>query len=164
MLIKLFMVMLLIASFQSYGAKKECADLLDKFQNIQSEQKQGQSFKNSVKLRKKEDVARQKWWDCENNKIKPKTKKKTKSVKKKKSIKLKKTYKPSFKDAPQVFSSNQQIVVKGRFSGKKQLHWLSYYKRPKECAKPKTTQVFAFCIEDKTKQQNKFEQEFQKNQ
>jgi len=159
MLIKLFMVMLIIASFQSYGAKKECADLLNKFQNIQSEQKQGQSFKNSVKLRKKEGVARQKWWDCENNKAK----KKTKSTKKKKSIKPNKTYKPLSKDVPQAFSSNKQIVIKGRFTGKKQLHWLSYYKRPKECAKPKTTQVFAFCIEDKTKQQNKFEQEFQNN-
>ena len=163
MLIKLLIGVLFIVSFESYGAKQQCAVLLEKLQNIQSQQKQGQPFKSSIKLREKENVARKKWWDCEKNKVKPKTKDKVKSKKKKKSIKLKKSYKPLNTDTPQVFSSNQPIVVKGRFSGEKQLHWLLYYKRPAECAKPKTTQVFAFCIENKTEQQSKFEEEYEKN-
>lgn len=161
MLIKAFVGLILFASFNSYGAKKECIVLLDKLQNIQAQQRQGQTFKSSVKLREKEDVARQNWWNCENNKTKPKSK--TKSKKAKKKVLLKNNNKPLVKKASQVFSSNQAIIVKGRFSGDKQLQWLSYYKRPKKCARPKTTQIFAFCMEDKTAQQDKFEAEFENN-
>ncbi|WP_426369254.1 hypothetical protein [Pseudocolwellia sp. HL-MZ7] len=157
MFIRLIALMLMVMSFQSYGAKKECAGLLDKFQNIQSQLKQGQSIKSSASLRKKEDIAREKWWDCENNKTT------SSSTSKKKVVKLKKTDKSILEDAPKVFSSNKNIVIKGRFSGDKQLQWLEYYQRPKKCGRPKTTQVFAFCMEDKTEQQNKFEQEYQNN-
>ncbi|WP_426359789.1 hypothetical protein ACPUVO_06060 [Pseudocolwellia sp. HL-MZ19] len=163
MFIRLIALMLMVMSFQSYGAKKECAGLLDKFQNIQSQLKQGQSIKSSASLRKKEDIAREKWWDCENNKTTSSSTSKKKKTYKKKVVKLKKTDKSILEDAPQVFSSNKNIVIKGRFSGDKQLQWLEYYQRPKKCGRPKTTQVFAFCMEDKTEQQNKFEQEYQNN-
>jgi hypothetical protein len=160
-----FLVVIFITSFQSHAAKKECVELLNKYHNVQSQQRQGSSFKRSISLRKKEDAARQKWWACENNKLKPKAKSKNKITKKKykkKTIKLVNNSNKTIKKTPRVFSSNN-IVIKGRFVGDKQLQWLSFYKRPKECAKPKTTQVFAFCMEDKMTQQDAFEQQFKEN-
>jgi hypothetical protein len=154
----------MITSFESFGAKKECAELLEKFQNIQSQLKQGQSIKSSASLRKQEDEARDKWWNCENNKSTSSSKNENiKTAKKKAIVKSTTSDNATLQYAPQVFSSNKDIVIKGRFSGEKQFQWLEYYQRPKKCARPKTTQVFAFCMEDKTEQQNKFEEEYQNN-
>lgn len=158
------LVVIFITSFQSHAAKKECAELLKKYHNVQSQQRQGHSLKSSITLRKKEDKARQKWWDCENNKLTSKSKKKknnkAKSHSKKKTIKLSQTSTQSSNNTRGVFSSNRNIVIKGKYTGDKQLQWLRFYKRPKKCARPKTTQVFAFCMEDKTAQQNAFEQQY----
>lgn len=158
------LVVIFITSFQSHAAKKECAELLNKYHNVQSQQRQGHSLKSSISLRKREDKAREKWWDCENNKLKPKSKKKktnkTKSHSKKKTIKLSQNPTKPANDTTSVFSSNRNIVIKGKYTGDKQLQWLTFYKRPKKCARPKTTQVFAFCMEDKTAQQNAFEQQY----
>lgn len=162
MFMRLIILVMMVISFESFAAKKECVELLEKFKNIQSQLKQGQSIKTSASLRKREDEAREKWWNCENNK----TESPSKSVKttKKKTIEKSATFdNASLQDAPQVFSSNKDIVIKGRYSGEKQFRWLEYYQRPKKCARPKTTQVFAFCMEDKTEQQRKFEETYQKD-
>lgn len=162
-LIQLLIIVISLSSFQSYGAKKHCAKLLTKFHNIQAQQRQGSSLKKSKQLRKKEDLARERWWNCESSRSKPKvksTKKKLKSSKnqsKKKTIKLYPSNKKA--DIPRVFTS-KSIVIKSKFKGNKQAQWLNFYKRPAKCAKPKTTQVFAYCMEDKTTQQQVFEQKY----
>lgn len=61
-------------------AKKRCKPLLEKLHNIQALQRSGYSQKKGVSLRKREDKARENWWQCENGsaKSKKKAKKKTK--------------------------------------------------------------------------------------
>jgi len=164
-LIYSLIVVLALSSFESYGAKKHCAELLTKLHNVQSQQRQGYSLKKGERLRKKEDAARKQWWDCENNRNKPKAK----SKRKKKKSKLSKTTmnkknnkhtrSKDNKNIPQGFSSNN-IVIKSKFSGEKQVQWLNFYKRPKKCARPKTTQIFAYCMEEKIEQQQVFEQQY----
>ncbi len=159
----LISITLLGYSSNAAAAKKQCAELLTKLHNIQAQQRQGQSLKNSNKLRSKEDLARERWWDCENNKTTAKTKKKKKRTAKKlkNEIKVVKRKKPA-KRVKQEFSSNK-LVIKGKYSGQKQVQWLAFYKRPKKCARPKTTQVFAYCMEYKEKQQQVFEKQYQNN-
>jgi len=167
----LLIAAVLSTSQSAYAAngsiQKKCAKYLNKLDNIQSQQRQGNSLKRSINLRKKEDVARKKWWDCKNNKIKT-----TKKYKKKNHVKSK--YKTKQKNTTtrnahlqpnqHVFSTNNNIFIKGRYSGDKQFKWLAFYQRPKQCARPKTTQVFAYCMEDKLAQQQVFEQQYKNTQ
>lgn len=149
-----------LLSSSVFAAKKECASLLTKLHNVQAQQRSGQSLKNSNRLRKKEDLSRKNWWECENNKNKKKrssTNKKYKVLKKKSANVYKKN-----KSAKHVFASNK-LVIKGKYSGQEQSKWLAFYKRPKKCARPKTTQVFAYCMEHKEQQQKVFEKEYQIN-
>ena len=163
----LLIVLIALLSNNAVAAKKECAELLNKFHNIQAKQRQGQSIKNSNSLREKEDLARERWWDCENNKSpskKKKYKKKKKSVVKNASSNYNsnaKIYNRALKPIKS-FSSNK-VVLKGRYSGDKQFKWLAFYKRPKKCGRPKTTQVFAYCMDHKEKQQMIFEQQYKSN-
>lgn len=152
----LFILIILCNSTIVFAAKKECAELLIKFKSVQAEQRQAQSIKNSNRLSDKEDVARERWWDCENNK--QMTKNTTSPVKNKNSPK-KNTLQLYNKKTIQHFSSNK-LVLKGRYSGDKQFKWLDFYKRPKKCVRPKTTQVFAYCMEHKEKQQLKFDKQY----
>jgi hypothetical protein len=46
-------------------AKKRCKPLLDKVHKIQQAQRSSYSLKRGDSLRKKEDKARDKWWQCE---------------------------------------------------------------------------------------------------
>ncbi len=155
-----FILIILCNPTIAFAAKKECAELLTKFHNIQAKQRQGQSLKNSNRLRDKEDLARERWWDCENNKQASKNKKSF--VKKRKTSKKKKVqlYKNDNKPI-QHFSSNK-LVLKGRYSGDKQFKWLAFYKRPKKCARPKTTKIFAYCMDHKEKQQLVFDKQYKK--
>ena len=124
MRIQLLLIIFILGSFKSYAAKKESTALLEKLHIIQSKQRQGQSLNNSIKLREKEDAARQKWWACENNKLKPKSKKQKTVKSTKKRIKLKNNKREPIEAQPQDFSANGNIMIKGRFSGEKQFHWL----------------------------------------
>lgn len=155
----LLMVTLALLSFQSYGAKKHCAGLLTKLHDIQSKQRQGYSLKKGDQLRKKEDLVRKQWWDCENNRNKPKRKKKKSSKNKIKKITTKRSSSKQNKTLPPIFITNN-ITIKSKYEGDKQIQWLNFYKRSKKCARPKTTQVFAYCMEDKAAQQKNFEQQF----
>lgn len=157
----LLVITLALSSFQSYGAKKHCAGLFTKLHNIQSQQRQGHSLKKSDQLRKKEDLARKQWWDCENNRNKPERKKKklklSKTTINKKMIK--RSYLNKSKEHAPIFHAND-IVIKSKYKGDKQIQWLNFYKRSRKCARPKTTQVFAYCMEDKAAQQKIFEQQY----
>jgi len=145
-------------------AKAKCKPYLEKLQNIQALQRQGYSLKRGNSLRKREQAAREKWWQCEQGKIQPTSKKskarKKKQEKKKRYVKTKRTRTGEIEKKLVPFSNQGQIVLKGRFTGEKQQAWLQYYVQPKKCLRPKTTQVFAFCMEDKLAQQAVFEQEY----
>jgi hypothetical protein len=39
--------------------------------------------------------------------------------------------------------------------------WLIFYQPAKECVRPKSTQVFVACVEDKRRQQDDFEKSMQ---
>jgi|GEM_PF-606057 len=147
--------------------QKKCAKYLSKLDNIQSQQRQSNTLKSSISLRKKEDLARKNWWNCKNNKIKTtkkyKNKKKTQAkIKYNTKQKLKNTTTQNIPLQPNqhFFSTNSNLSIKGRYSGNKQFEWLMFYQRPKQCARPKTTQVFAYCMEDKSAQQQMFEQQY----
>lgn len=62
-------------------AKKRCKPLLEKLHNIQALQRSGYSQKKGMSLRKREDKARDKWWQCENGSAKSEKKSKKKSDK-----------------------------------------------------------------------------------
>lgn len=56
---------------------------------------------------------------------------------------------------------NKAITIKGYFEGEKQNQWLKFYQRPKYCHSPKSTQVFAKCMQHKEEEAIKFEQKWQ---
>ncbi len=154
--------LLLVFSTVTVAGKKRCQPLLEKLQNIQAQQRQGYSVKKGISLQARADKAREKWWQCENRINKPNKKRKGQ----KKQVKVQ--YSDQYDDhsivtekAVKPFATSKPIVVKGRFSGKKQQAWLDYYQRPEKCKRPKTTQVFAFCMEHKAKQQAIFDKNYQ---
>lgn len=56
-----------------------------------------------------------------------------------------------------LFVSNRSIVVRAKYQGDQLQAWLSYYQPEKKFARPKSTQTFAVCVEDKRRQQGEFE-------
>lgn len=165
--ITLFCVLLvmLMHSFTALAGKKKCQSYRQKLDNIQSQQRQGNSLKRSNSLAKKERKARDTWWRCETGKLKPKSnKKKSKSKAKKKTTKdySKAKKNPQSKKVKTLmpFANSKPIVVKAKYQGEKLQAWLKYYQPEKQCARPKSTQVFAACIEDKRRQQVEFEQSY----
>jgi len=181
MKINIFTIALLLLLFsQSCAAGKErCKSFLAKIHNIQAQQRHGYSAKKGISLQKKADRARDTWWQCENSvnyhlakKVAKKTAKRSrnkKSLTKNKRQAKKKRRNPinanilaNKKQHITPFYTNKAIVVRNRFKGKKQLAWLSYYQKPKKCHRVKSTKVFAFCMEDKTNQQNLFDQQYRR--
>ena len=154
----------LIFSFPAWSGKKRCEPLLIKLHNIQTQQRQGYSIKKGISLQAKADKVRKQWWQCENNINSPrkKNKKKAKKVQKKKVIST--TFDPvEIAKEIKPFATSKAIVVKSRFKGKKQQAWLDYYQaqKPDKCKRPKTTQIFAFCMEDKASKQDIFDRSYQ---
>jgi hypothetical protein len=146
-------------------AKKRCRPLLEKLHNVQTLQRNGYDLKKGKALRKREDKAREKWWQCERSssfkkskKLKSKSKK-NKNKTRKKSKKREKTSK-KFKNVPAPFSNNKTIEVRSKYPREKLFSWLNYYQRPEGCHKPKDLATFAFCSEDKLSQQGRFEQQY----
>jgi len=144
----------------AYAGKKQCQPYLKKLHNIQSLQRQAHSLKTSNSLNKREGKARNKWWQCEQGKlpIKYKKKKKKKKIKSKKSNVQFNLNSSVNQIAP--FSTEKALIFKTRFQGDKQFSWLEYYQQPKACIRPKSTKKFAYCMEDKRKQQELFEKEY----
>ncbi len=145
------------------AGKKQCQPYLDKLRNIQSLQRIGHSNKKARSLAKREQKARDKWWQCQQGKLPKKA-----SIKKKK----KKQSHPQIKQKPEIPTFDQRyvqsasftnkVVIRGEFSGQKQQDWLDYYQPQPKCLKPSSTQVFAFCLDDRKKQRQQFVENYQK--
>ncbi|MFT5755722.1 MAG: hypothetical protein ACI9LM_000434 [Alteromonadaceae bacterium] len=156
----LIVVVALLFLSPVYAGKKQCQSYLKKIHNIQSLQRQAHSLKSSNSLNKREHKARNKWWQCEQGKLPIKHKKKSKNKK----VKITKAKNrldlnlPVKKVVP--FATKKGLVFKGKFQGNKQFVWLKYYQQPKGCIRPKSTKKFAYCMEDKLKQQENFEKEY----
>ncbi|MCI2284954.1 hypothetical protein L3081_18105 [Colwellia sp. MSW7] len=150
-------------------AKKRCKPLLEKLHKVQALQRSGYSKNKGISLRKREDKARDQWWQCENssakqlNKSTKKTKRKAKKKRKKtkavgsakvKNINFNKT------DTVNPFKTNSPIVVRSKYKGEKKQAWLLYYQQPSQCMRPKNLSIFAYCTEDKQKQRADFEESY----
>ena len=162
-----FLFLMIFYSFLATAGKKDCQKYRKKLDNIQELQRQPNNLKRSNRLGKKEDEARNTWWQCENGKltIKPKKKKKS-SAKKLKLRKPKKLKSPSYKDKKITkhkpllpFASGGPVVGFSVYKDEKLQAWLLFYQPEKKCAKPKTTQQFVACAKDKRRQQAKFEKD-----
>jgi len=147
----------------SYAGKSQCQPYLDKLRNVQSQQRQGHSFKQGESLNKREAKARKKWWQCERGLLK---KSKSPNKKKQKLIKVVKKYqlsndtkKTGGKLNQSPFQTSDALVIKSRYQGKQLEAWLKYYQQPKKCMRPKTTKQFAFCVENRRMQEISFENE-----
>jgi len=152
---------------QELKAKKACKKYLDKLHQVQAKQRNGNSLKQSNKLKEQEYKARETWWACENGKLpKKKTGKKRKRQKPEKIVRLTpqksetKAKKPAKTAVP--FATKRAIVLKAEYQGQQQLDWLAFYKQPAKCRQPKDIKVFAACVEDKRLQQQIFEQNYRK--
>ncbi len=157
----LFIILMLFLCERVY-AKKHCKAQLDKLQKIQTLQRQGHSLKQTNSLRKREDIARDKWWKCKHS---PTYKKKVKSGKKhqKKTKKKLKTKPVEAKNVlkARVFNTTKPIVIKSKYQGNKKFAWLRFYQQPEKCLQPKNIQIFAFCSENKREQRLNFEKKYQ---
>ncbi|MDG1751463.1 MAG: hypothetical protein P8I03_07370, partial [Thalassotalea sp.] len=58
------------------------------------------------------------------------------------------------------FVGNRRINIKGFFEGEKQNQWLKYYKKPEYCVSPKSTQVFAKCMNHRETEALKFNEQW----
>jgi hypothetical protein len=170
------MLMLFYASFSATAGKKKCQGYRQKLDNIQAQQRQANTHKRSHSLSSKEAKARDRWWRCETGKLKAKSKAKGKSKSKqekksKQKVASKKTknktrsqsaglklYKNSKALVP--FASNNPLVMRSKYQGEKLWAWLVFYQPAKKCARPKSIQDFALCVEDKRSQQTKFEKSY----
>lgn len=140
------------------ATKKQCQPYLDKLNNIQSLQRSGYSNKRGRSLAERESKARDKWWKCQTGRLKSnkkqrRTKQGTGKHRKKQSLK-------THINTDLVSQYSGGVVIKGRYQGKQQQAWLDFYKMPSKCLKPKSTNVFAFCMEHRTQQQNIFERQY----
>lgn len=150
----------LLFSIDALAGKKQCKGYLEKLHNIQSQQRQGYSLKQGNKLEQRAEKARKKWWDCERGLTTPK--KKSKKNKRAKVKNQKKVVKYSQRTLTQItpFETTKAVVIKGRFQGKQQQAWLDFYQQPEKCFRPKTTKVFAYCVENKRQQSELFKQQY----
>lgn len=166
------------------AAKEHCQKFRDKLDNIQAQQRQGNAAKKGLTLRDREDAARDKWWQCEHTtgitstKSKAKAKTKTKAkAKAKQRLTADNNNSTSTsthtaehqhiglqsgtKANPVIpFSTTKPIVIASEFTGAKLAAWLQYYQQPSQCGRPKTTQLFAYCVEQRKQQQVEFEKHY----
>lgn len=161
----LIALILTLGSFTTYkanAANSQCQKLKAKLQSIQRQQRQANTVKRSNALKIKETKAFKNWRQCKQGKY-PKKKNKTKksrgnrAVSKANHRKLKRLP-PSKAVTP--FKTVRTIAINNEYQGAKQVAWLQFYQRPSQCKTPKTTQVFAFCSEDRQAQRRKFEQQY----
>ncbi len=149
--------LIMIFSFSAYAGKKHCQNYREKLNNIQAQQRQSNNIKRSNSLAAQEVKARDAWWRCENGKLKKKSKNKAKQKKKAMQTKKKQQENKLIASTVTPYVSNRAVVVRAKYQGT-QLHaWLKFYQPEKRCARPKSTQVVASCIEDKRRQQAEFE-------
>ncbi len=158
-----FVLLCLCVSVSVFAGKRRCKVLFDKMHGIQVQQRNGYSVKKGISLQKRADNAQVKWWRCENTLNKGYVGKKKASSRKKNKRKIKITKSSSIKinkRVKPVFSDAKIVVIKSRFHGLKQQAWLDYYQQPERCRHPKNSQVFAFCVENRMQQQQKFARQY----
>jgi len=159
-----FITILGLYSSVVHAGKKHCQPYLKKLHTIQSLQRQGHSLKSSNSLNKRENKARDKWWQCEQGKLPVKGKKKSKKKKKVKQSRIKPLFDLNSSDKKITpFATQKSLTFKGKFHGEKLFAWHKYYQQPKACIRPKTTKKFAYCMENKLEQQSIFEREYDAN-
>tara|TARA_R110000764_G_scaffold24452_10_gene58830 strand:+ start:663 stop:1172 length:510 start_codon:yes stop_codon:yes gene_type:complete len=160
------LLIMLLSSFEALAGKKHCQSYRKKLDSIQAQQRQANSNKRSKSLATQEAKARNNWWQCENGKLKSKTKKKQR-------VKLKHTDQKKIisvggannkKIAPLKalvpFASNSPVVVRSKYQGEKLQAWLKFYQVNKGCRQPKSMSQFSACVEDKRRQQTEFEKSY----
>jgi len=140
----------------AFAGKKACKPYLKKLHNIQAQQKVGHSGNKSRKLAERESKARDTWWQCQQGKLASKKKKRKSKTAAKKKSSTKVSYTRVWKNTSSKPLTNK-LILKAKYQGQKQQDWLDYYQQPKQCRRPKTTQIFAYCLEDEQQQQRKFE-------
>ncbi|WP_394175819.1 hypothetical protein [Thalassotalea litorea] len=55
---------------------------------------------------------------------------------------------------------NQALVIRGKFTGKKQAAWLRFYQPSEQCRQPQTTSLFAKCLMLRDKQAKVFSKQW----
>jgi hypothetical protein len=158
-----FIIILLFLFTPICTAKKRCKPLLEKLQTIQALQRNGYSVKRGNSLRAKEDKARDKWWQCETGRSKKTNNKKkgySKNANNRFEMNKKIKEKSKMLTAGIPFATNNAVVIKSKYQGKKKRAWLIYYQQPERCQRPKNLSIFAFCSENKQTQRSEFEQQY----
>lgn len=151
--------LLLILSNQVF-AKSKCQREWDDLKNVQRVMKNGHGAQRMEQLRNIEKTYFRKYENCKKGKnkqiskdksVKKRVNKQTTSIKTKKLVQPKKYYKREL--------SSQPIEMKARYYDGRQNDWLKYYRAHKspECKKPKSTKLFAKCIEERDKLSIEFE-------
>jgi len=164
----LFLGFVLAFSPTSYAGKKQCKAYLVNLRNIQSQQKQGHNLKRNESLNKREAKARNKWWRCERGLLTKMVSRKSKNNNqndnaiKRQSIPVN-TVKNDSKVNIKPFSTTADVMIKSRYQGLQLYAWLEYYQQPKKCSRPKSTKQFAFCVEDRRRQQLAFDTVYKKS-
>jgi len=154
----------MLLSFECIAGKEQCKKYLEKLHQIQSLQRAGYSNKKGRLLVKREQKARDLWWKCQTGKL-TKTRSTTKTYDKSQHSKIKPVKRHS-QIEEQVFDQTKldtkELVIQGKYQGAMQQAWLNYYQQPNKCRQPKTTSLFAYCIEHRREQQLIFEKEYVK--
>ncbi|GHF78183.1 hypothetical protein [Thalassotalea marina] len=143
----------------AHATRPECQSLADKLDNIQAQQRLGYGAEKGKKLAEREKKAREKWWNCQNKR----TKNKRKVKKKKQDTPSQASEKSNSLLSHPTGPLTNTIRISSKYKGRKQQMWLDYYQQPEQCEKPKRLNIFAFCMEDRQKQQQEFEQELLAN-
>lgn len=149
----------------SLNAANKCESYRDKLKQVQALQRVAHSTKTSVSLHRREQKAWQQWNDCKAGKLKPKAVK-SKSAKGKKTqgkaVKKRNNEEIISLVEGSAFDSKKAVVIKAEYQGLQQQAWLNYYQPLRQCLRPTTLKLFAFCLAEKEQQQQQFELEYEK--
>lgn len=135
-------------------AQQDCTQAMENLKNHQKIMRKGYSATQGEKLRNKERKLFDAYQTCLKFPASHSTRRTSEARNGKKKQKTTSTF--NYSDAPQIKWQNKSLSFRGKFSGEKQKAWLRYYKQPKQCGKPKSLQVFAWCTEHKTKSSEVF--------
>lgn len=145
---KFALLLLVIFSFPSFAATK-CKLEWDALKNVQSQLRH-----NSTEwLRDKERRNHKAYQDCRKGKKKRKTKNKSYIANSSQNYTQYNKPLPNYRPYG---STINKLKIKGLFTGDKQQAWLDYYRPPKECLSPKSTQQFSKCLKFRDNEANKF--------
>jgi hypothetical protein len=163
-----FIALILIATLNSdlVSAKSSCDKYAHKVNQQQAKQRFGYSAKQGQKLDRQLDSARELWRRCENtpDASQKKKRKRVTTVNKQGTIDNSQPLtlpQSTSRHTSSPFATSNAIVLSNKYQGNKLAQWQRFYQRPQQCARPKTTQIFAACLADREQQQTAFEQQYQ---